>query len=186
MSNEVLYQVLKYSWIGAAAACGVFLVISVVLFFTLDIPQVISYLTGRTARKAIENIRQQNGKSGDNSKRPGAANMGRENVTDKISKSGRLIPDDHPAHSNGMITEKIGTQKLGATEEAGATTLLSEQDGEYGATTLLSQEGGNYEAQAEYGETSVLAAAPAPVPVSAPVITIEFEISYIHTDEVVV
>ena len=36
------------------------LVVSVILFFVLKIPRVIGDLSGRTARKAIEDIRKQN------------------------------------------------------------------------------------------------------------------------------
>lgn len=59
------YEMYRYIFLGALIACGIFFVIAVILFFTLNIPKVISDLTGRTARKAIENIRMQNEQSGD-------------------------------------------------------------------------------------------------------------------------
>ena len=39
---------------------GLFLLVAVALFFLLEIPKVFGSVTGKTARKAIESIRQQN------------------------------------------------------------------------------------------------------------------------------
>ena len=43
---------------------GLFFVLSVVLFFVLDMVKVIGDLTGHTAKREIENIRSQNQKTG--------------------------------------------------------------------------------------------------------------------------
>lgn len=61
MSVELLQTVSMALYIVA----GIFFVISVVLFFFLQIPQVVGNLTGRSARKGIENIRRENA-SGEN------------------------------------------------------------------------------------------------------------------------
>ena len=53
------YEIYRYIFLGALIASGVCLAITVMLFFTMKIPKVISDLSGRTARKAIENIRLQ-------------------------------------------------------------------------------------------------------------------------------
>ena len=103
------YEVYRYIFIGAAILCGAMLITSILLFILLKIPKVIGDLTGRTARKAIENIRNQNESSGDKTYRSSLVNQARGKLTDKISPSGRLMrnPTDHLG--GAMATEKIGT-----------------------------------------------------------------------------
>lgn len=102
------YEVYHYLSIGAAVACGLMIALSVVLFFVLKIPKVISDLSGRTARRAIEDIRRQNETSGDKSHRSSFVNLHRGKVTDKISNSRRI---QHPTPA-GNATTKIATQNL--------------------------------------------------------------------------
>lgn len=56
MSIDTLQTITLVSFI----VCGVFCVISIVLFFVFKIPDVIDSLSGRAARKEIENIAQRN------------------------------------------------------------------------------------------------------------------------------
>lgn len=163
------YEMYRYVFLGAAIACGVFLVISIVLFFTLRIPKVISDLTGRTARKAIESIRMQNEQSGDKSYQSSAVNLERGKLTDKISQSGRLVPRDATPFGTGVITEKISTQQLDVEEPAGETALLSPAE----ETSVLNS---------GIGETAVLDASEQTV---AQAFTVEHEITFIHTTEVI-
>lgn len=179
------YEVFRYIFYGGMVASGIFLVLSVVLFFTLNIPRVISDLSGRTARKAIENIRMQNEQSGDKSYQSSAVNQERGKLTDKISKSGRIVPRDETPFGTGRITEKISTQKLDTEllSDQAATTVLDGQaettlpGGDCGETAVL--DGG-------YGETSVLGADPGTaIQWSEQVFVIEHEITFIHTNEVI-
>lgn len=163
------YEMYRYVFLGAAAACGVFLVISVVLFFAFHIPKVVSDLTGRTARKAIANIRMQNERSGDKSYQSSAVNMQRGKLTDKISQSGRLVPRDETPFGTGMITEKIATQQLRVEEPAGETAVLTATE----ETAVLNPDA---------GETTVLDGTNEPV---AQEFTVEHEITFIHTSEVI-
>lgn len=167
-----LYDIYRYVFLGGLIACGVFFAIAVVLFFTLRIPKVISDLTGRTARKAIENIRMQNEQSGDKTYQSSAVNLERGKLTDKISQSGRLVPRSSTPFGTGVITEKISTQQL---DTAGETEVL----GGGGETAVLDQ---NFA-----GETSLLSQdmAGAALEFSAQAFTIEYEITYIHTNEVI-
>lgn len=170
------YEMYRYIFLGALIACGIFFVIAVILFFTLNIPKVISDLTGRTARKAIENIRMQNELSGDKTYQSSAVNLERGKLTDKISQSGRLMPRDATPFGTGIITEKISTMEL---EPAGETEVLSVAE----ETAVLSNSAGETEVLAPVaGETEVLA--PAVPPVHA--FTVEYEITFIHTSEVIV
>jgi len=171
------YEMYRYIFLGALIACGIFFVIAVILFFTLNIPKVISDLTGRTARKAIENIRMQNEQSGDKTYQSSAVNLERGKLTDKISRSGRLMPRAGTPFGTGVITEKISTAEL--EQPVGETDVLDQPAGETDVLTSIA------------GETDVLAPAAGETEVLAPVnqpvqvFTIEYEITFIHTDEVI-
>lgn len=163
------YEMYRYVFLGAAIACGVLFAVSVILFFALRIPKVIGDLTGRTARKAIENIRMQNEQSGDKSFQSSAVNMQRGKLTDKITQSGRLVPREATPFGTGVITEKISTQQLPVEKPAGETTVLTVTD----ETSVLGS---------GIGETVVLDTSE---PQTAQTFTIEYEITFIHTDEVI-
>jgi len=148
------YEVYRYIFIGAAILCGIMAVTSVFLFFYLKIPKVIGDLTGSTARKAIEEIRQQNENSGHKTYKTSLVNQERGKLTDKISPSGNLYPAGTDPLGGAMATEKIGTQQLEYTSND--TELLSDIGSE---------------------ETSVLS--------DVNTFVVEYEITFIHTDEVI-
>ena len=132
------------------------LIVTVVLFFVLKVPKLIGDLSGRTARKGIENIRSQNMQSGDKRHKTSAVNRERGTLTDKISPSGQIIPKNTMA--TGVVTEKISIQE----EIPEDTAVLSEaQD-----TEVLS-------GYTPVGETCVL----------NDFFEIEYEICFIHTEE---
>lgn len=163
------YEIYRYIFYGGAILAGVMLVATVVLFFVYKIPTVIGDLTGANARKAIENIRNQNESSGDKLYKTSQVNRERGKLTDKISPSGSLMRNPSGVLGGGaMATEKIGTQNL-APNVADETTLLDTGTDE---TAVLSTEGG--------GETTVLSQDEQPA-----VFQIEYEITFIHTDEVI-
>lgn len=161
------YETYRYIFLGSLLACGVFFVITIVLFFVLQIPRVISDLTGRTAKKAIANIRMQNELSGDKTYQTSAVNMERGKLTDKISQSGRLVPRTATTYGTAFNTEKISTQQLDAAD--GTDVLVHEAAGE---TDVL---------YSPAGETAVLT----PVEQPAQVFAVEYEITFIHTNEVI-
>lgn len=159
------YELYRYIFIGGAILAGIMLVTSVLLFFLLKIPHVLGDLTGRNARKAIENIRNQNESSGDKLYKTSQVNRERGKLTDKISRSGNLIKQPSGSLSVGgaMPTEKISTQELPPNE----TTVLDTAN----ETTVLN---------AEVGESTVL-----DVNTETSIFQIEYEITYIHTEEVI-
>ena len=162
------YEIYRYIFMGGAVLAGVMLVTSVLLFFLLNIPHVLGDLTGRNARKAIENIRNQNESSGDKLYKTSQVNRERGKLTDKISPSGSLMRDPSGVLGGGgaMATEKISTQEL--LPQANETTVLDTAN----ETTVLNSEA---------GETTLLDAQPD----TAPVFQIEYEITYIHSEEVI-
>ena len=77
------YDTYRLIFIGAAIACGVIFLVSVTLFFVFKIPNIIGNLTGRNAKKAIEDIKRQN-ESYAYSDKANALN-GKKKITEKIS-----------------------------------------------------------------------------------------------------
>lgn len=137
---------------------GLFFVLSVVLFFVLDMVKVIGDLTGHTAKREIENIRSQNQKTGNKAYKPSVVNSKRGKLTDRISPSGRILENRATAIGGSVGTEKIASQKLYSGYEE--TTLLENGQEENSETTLLSQDNG-YTSEAsvmgsEANETSLL------------------------------
>lgn len=156
------YEMYRYVFLGSAVACGVLLAVSVVLFFTLRIPKVISDLSGRTAKRAIETIRMQNEQSGNKTYHSSSVNLKRGKLTDRMTESGRLIPSSDTPFGTGKITEKISASSL-AEEPSGETTVLQAAE----ETTILTPE-----------MTQTDAFAPAEF-------VVETDIVFIHTDEVI-
>ena len=178
------YEVYRYIFIGAAILCGVMFVVSVLLFILLKVPKLISDLSGLTAKKAIKNIREHNEATGDKYHKVSAFNEARGKLTDKISPSGQLQRQGH-SMKFGIDTSKISTQELEHEEPSSETTVLSANETSVletpvGETSVLTADTG-------YGETSVLA----PIAtgtidgVMDSVFTIEYEITYIHTNEII-
>lgn len=171
---------------GGAILSGVMLAISILVFFVLKIPTVIGDLTGANARKAIENIRSHNESTGEKTYRTSQVNRERGRLTDKITPSGRLERQRTGSLHGAMGTEKIGTQQLNIVEAGNETTVLSGDPMGSNETTVLSEElsGG--------GETTLLTAdigngntADLTAHSEAVEFTVEYEITYIHTDEVI-
>ena len=161
------YDIYRYIFIGGAILAGIMFGLSVLLFFLLKIPHVFGDLTGRNARKAIEDIRNHNVSSGDKVHKTSKVNRERGKITDRISASGNVIKA--PIGDSGgvtMPTEKISTQ--GLPPEANETTVLNTAN----ETTVLND---------DVGATTVLDAQP----YAAPVFQIEYEITYIHSEEVI-
>ncbi len=184
------YEVYRYIFIGGAVLAGILLLVTVLLFFVLKIPMVIGDLTGATARKAIANIRNQNEVSGEKTYKSSQVNSERGKLTEKISMSGNLMGHRSGIVAGAMATEKISTQKLDVYEPADETSVLNMGGNETtvlgmggNETTVLNAMGGGetevLSGGMNYGETSVLEA------VQPVMFEIEYEITYIHTDEII-
>lgn len=176
MSVELLQTLSLVGYIVSA----VLLVLTVVLFFVLKVPQLIGYLSGATARKAIEDIRQQSEKNA--SAYAPSKNAARGKLTDKISPSGRLL---HNTGTLGMtvVTEKIGTQNLQPLS-GNETTVFSNEGG--AETTLLSNVSGPETTvlnadmmQTENGQTELLQQR------VLPTLKIEVDIGFWESNEII-
>ena len=175
------YEIYRYIFYGGAILAAVMLAITVILFFVYKIPTVIGDLTGANARKAIENIRNQNENSGDKLYKTSQVNRERGKLTDKISPSGSLMRDPSGVLGGGaMATEKISTQELPQVDE---TTVLESNETtvlESNETTVLGSNETTVLGNTGAGETTVLVAEDTPV-----TFQIEYEITFTHTDEVI-
>lgn len=119
-------DVLQACSIGFCVAAGVLFLTAVALFFLMDIPKLYGEISGKTAQKAIEQIKKHNA----------------EAMTGEVTAR-------HTG--NGVRTEKFATATLAAEAEAGATTVLAET----GATTVLADAGATTVLE-ETGATTVL------------------------------
>lgn len=115
----------------AGIIAGILFLVAVALFFLLDIIKVYGDISGRTAKKAIEAIRQQNEASGNKAYKPSAVNAKRGKLTDKITPSGRL-KERTEGLAISVGTEKISTSQI--TPQANEATVLDEPTNE---TTVL-------------------------------------------------
>lgn len=162
------YEQYRLMFSASLAACIIFFLLTVILFFALRIPRAFGDITGLTRKKAIKNINKQNER----------AKISGSGGTDRISASGRIISEET---GNTIITEKIETDRLGGIRE---TTVLS---GSAGETAVL--DGQNA------GETILLTENMAPVSAETEPLEPETDdggfareiqsIVFIHTDEII-
>lgn len=176
------YESYRMVFYAAAIACGACFLVTALLFFLFRIPRIISDISGRTAKKGIQEIRERNELSGDKAYKSSTVNRQRGKVTDRIGADGRPIPAGK-AFSTGVTTEKISTEKLIGGQETEVlytggqeTEVLNSFNGN--ETEILYAASGNetevlYENSMENGNL-------------AGFVIIEREITFIHTEERVV
>ncbi len=149
MSVELIQILSLISYVVAV----VFFLVTIALFFLLNIPKVFGDITGANARKAIENIRQQNEISGDKAYKPSPVNAVRGKITDKISPSGKI-----KSRTNGIgvavETEKLTAEQL--VRDAQETTVLNDIGSETTVLSALESESTVLNSEGKVGETTVL------------------------------
>ncbi|MCD7922018.1 MAG: hypothetical protein LUG27_06225 [Clostridiales bacterium] len=85
MKNIELYEQYHYLFLGCLIACMALAAITVILFFVLDIRGVAGYLSGRTARRQIQKIEEENAAGGES--------------------TSQLIRETEQIHTTGDMTE---------------------------------------------------------------------------------
>lgn len=183
MSLITILEIVKYVCFGLAA---VFLIVAVILFVALDIKRVFGDLSGRTAKREIENIRSKNVQSGEKAYKPSHVNQSRGKLTAKISESGRVAPDTPDPVGTMFETEKIDQPYVEQTtllnngmQADDQTTLLDSYQSE--GTTVLSAQldnGTTVLSNQQDNGTTVLGA-------SIGNVTLLDEITYVFADEVI-
>lgn len=120
---NVLFTV-SYVSFAVAAVCGI---LAIVLFFKFRIPSVIGDLSGRSARKSIEEMRLHNEKSGIKSYRPGANSKKRDKKKEKARGKANT---GNPTGMNSDQREETGlleeNKKSGY--DPGSTALLYDEE----------------------------------------------------------
>ncbi|GGA79657.1 hypothetical protein [Ornithinibacillus halotolerans] len=91
---------------------GILFLVAIIMFFKLDIWAIIGDLTGRTAAKQIERIREENSKTGQKRYGPSAFNIERGELTEPITKSKKLKKSANTwrfgrRHKTEDFTEKL-------------------------------------------------------------------------------
>lgn len=130
MTAELL-QTISSGCYGVAVAL---FIVTIALFFTLDIRSVYGELSGKTAQRAIEEIRKKNEETGTKAYKPSKVNAERGKLTDRITDSGKIISaTDNIASGIGVGTEKFPTDML--SPAGNETTVLQSEE-----TTVLQSE----------------------------------------------
>ena len=75
---------LVISIVGYSLA-GILLIITIFMYFKMNIPAIIGDLTGKTAEKQIQQIREQNAKTGNKRYKPNVFNVERGSLTEKVN-----------------------------------------------------------------------------------------------------
>lgn len=122
--------------IVAFSLCGAFFLASVFLWFQFDVLKIIGDLSGRTAKKSIEQMREKNEKSGSKPFKPSTVNKNRGKITEIIPKSARF-------GKKGGLSKELSNGNTGAGYTGGTddTVLLEEQRNTTGPGTVLLAEG---------------------------------------------
>lgn len=122
----------------AFGASGLFFVTAIILWIVFNIPFVIGDLSGRNARKSIEQLRIHNERTGNKSYRPSQTNLERGKVTSPMINTNKLSHGEIP--ETGLLNEvsipnhtyeketvplydEYGTEPLDSDDET--TTLLT-------------------------------------------------------------
>jgi len=165
------YDMYRYLFITATCISILLLLLSVILCIKLNVPKIIKDLTGLNARKAIDRIRSENEKTGEKVFKSSHTNLERGKLTDKISASGKISPATSGIKVSAP-TEKIGTAQLFSAEE---TTLLHPWE-EFQQEAAVGQEIRNEDTTVlEYTYTQ-----------GQHSFVIEFDITFLHTNEIIV
>lgn len=151
------YENYRMIFLIFAILSAVFAGAAIFIFFKLKIGNVIGDLTGRNAKKAIAQIRQQNIDGGNKAYKPSIVNRKRGKVTDRITPSGNLLQHGTSGTAT-MGTEKLHTDTLNKNEVSNTAVLGQDE------TTVL---------QAGQNE------------IDTAVFEVIEEITFIHTDEII-
>lgn len=103
--------------IAAFSLAGVFFLLSCIFWFKFGIMKIIGDLSGRTAKKSIEQMRAQNEKTGRKDFRPTPAARERGKLTETIEKQERKsFESEDTASLDSMATEPLDINEPMGTE----------------------------------------------------------------------
>ena len=117
------YETYHTVFLSAGMLAIIFAVCSVLLFVILKIPKVVGDLSGRTARKGIADIREQNVRTGGKRHKTSVVNLDRGRITDFIKDSGNIQRVGKTVNT-GVMTQKINIPESEERMETSETTIL--------------------------------------------------------------
>lgn len=170
---EILSLVSLISYILA----GVCLVLVAFFWFFFKIPSVIGDLSGRTARKSIEKMRQANARSGNKAYRASATNVARGKLTETMEHASKLKKEEIPTakpdvHEIGRPETGLLSENKSDTYTEAGTEALNDSE----ATEMLVDENATMALNVE---------APPVKRTGGKKLTMINEVMLIHTDEVI-
>ncbi|WP_068673685.1 hypothetical protein [Oceanobacillus sp. Castelsardo] len=114
--NATTWQIIS---IVGYSLFGILLIAAVIMFFKMDVLAIIGDLTGKTAEKQIQAIREQNTKTGQKRYEPGAYNVERGELTKPVRKSRRLgrTGGTAGAYVSGRMTGTGGSGRVNGSGE---------------------------------------------------------------------
>ena len=142
---EILSLVSLISYILA----GVFLVLTVLFWFVFKIPTVVGNLSGRTARKSIEKMRQANNRTGNKAYRSSSVNKERGMLTSDAIRPVPQQPVKSPVNDSQPATTVLAENR--ADSYASEQTVYLGDDNatcplDDGSTTMLGSDTESLEA----------------------------------------
>lgn len=115
---EKMANIFSISTIVLFALASVCLLFAIFAFITFKIPNIIGDLTGRNARRSIEQMRQENEKGGKKSHRPHPVASDRGTLTEQIKESKKL--------SQKSVQKQTAKPKTIVPDGSGATDVLED------------------------------------------------------------
>ncbi|WP_066891358.1 hypothetical protein [Clostridium nigeriense] len=111
---------------------AIFLLIAIILWIKFGILNIIGDLSGRTAKKSIAKMRENNEKIGKKSFKPSFVNLGRGKLTDEMKFSEKLKKIDLKEYKEQPETDILRQNEINANilEDNNLTALLSEKETE--------------------------------------------------------
>ena len=182
----------------AFVLAGLFLAVAVALWFIFGVPGVIGDLTGRNARRSVQQLRSANERTGGKSYRPSKTNLERGMLTSTMAHSRTNIQTANSSQTHQSVESSAASgtfSETGMMDENKAmmyagdeTTSLGESDSM--ATMALDQGGetmslGNWQSDMDDSEMETSTLSPNGVAeMSGPkkTITMVEETVFIHTD----
>lgn len=110
----------------AFVLAGICLVATIILFIYFKIPSIIGDLSGKTARKSIEQMRQNNEKTGNKSYKPSKVNEKRGKLTDSIRETSKMVQKPKKEEEERPETGLLDENKIESIRNDETTALNGE------------------------------------------------------------
>jgi len=171
---------------------GILLIVAIFMFIKMNIPAIVGDLTGRTAKREIQELREQN-QSGNKRNTPTAFNIERQAKTrgfrtgalSKVGKTGRTAPTtEHSRPKTGNLeTELLEDPNNQSTELLHDDTALLNEEGTLDTVLLTDETALLDDNMKRLDETTVLTNDEEAIPAVS--FNIIKDIKVIHTNEVI-